>query len=121
MSEDDLLSNINPKTVGYGKSGSNPYTKDDQYSRSHGSEDMVRKIMAEARQTGAMTNLTRENLEVIMDILGSILGSKVDRYSPLNRQDEEHFRHQLEEAFRHNKLSRLDIEDAWKIWHNFKR
>lgn len=56
-----------------------------------------------------------------MGIVGEIVGKKVDKYSPLNRYDDMAFRHKLEEAFNHGKLTRADIADAWKIWENFKK
>jgi hypothetical protein len=119
MSTNDPLSLLNPKTVGYGKSGANPYKDDDKFDYHKGAQDMIAKIYATAHYSHP--TLSKENLETIMGIISSIVGAKVDRYSPLNRYDEEHFRHQLEEAFRHNKLTRNDINDAWKIWENFKQ
>lgn len=120
MATKDPFANINPKTVGYGKSGAHPFKKDDQYSYTHGVKDIARKFMATSKYSLETANLSKENVETIMSIIGEIVGKK-DQYSPLNRYDEEKFRHQLEEAFRHNKLSREDIADAWKIWENFKK
>ncbi|OGY90609.1 MAG: hypothetical protein A3B30_02950 [Candidatus Komeilibacteria bacterium RIFCSPLOWO2_01_FULL_52_15] len=117
----DPLSSINPQTVGYGKSGHGAYKKDDQFSRDEGVEDVTRKFMAHANRTLETANLSRENVEIIMGHLGEIVGKKVDRYSELNRDDREHFRHRLEQERQHGKLSDADIKDAWKIWDNFKR
>ena len=121
MANKDPFANINPNTVGYGKSGSHPFNKDDAYSYSHGVKDVVRKFMATSKYSLQTANLSKENIETIMNIIGDIVGNKVDKYSPLNRYDEEKFRHKLEEAFRHGTLTRADIEDAWKIWENFKK
>lgn len=119
MALPDPLSQINPNTVGYGKSGSNPYKADDQYDYHKGAQEMIRKIMA--HHSSETSNLTKENLETIMGHIGEIVGNKVDKYTPLDRSDKEHFRHKLEQEFQHGALSRDDINDAWKIWDNFAK
>ncbi|MBI4090448.1 MAG: hypothetical protein HY422_00315 [Candidatus Komeilibacteria bacterium] len=119
MANKDPFSLINPKSVGFGKSGHGAFKKDDHYSESHGVEDIVRKFTTYSNRTADTANLSRENVETIMGHIGDIVGGKSDRYSGLNRHDEEQFRHRLEQERVHGKLSSEDIKDAWKIWKNF--
>lgn len=110
------LSLLNRKTVGYGKSGANPYTADERHDYKHDVDHLISKI--KSSHSLETENLSRENLEIIMQHLGEIV-SKKDEYSPLNRYDREHFNHKLEEEFHRGRLTREDIKDAWKIWENF--
>jgi len=119
MAIKDPLAHINPHTVGYGKSGSGAYKKDDHYSRDKGVEDVSRDVMLPARRSLETANLSKENLDVIMDKLGEIVGNKSSKYSKLTRENREHFRHRLEQERQHGRLSDADIKDAWKIWKNF--
>lgn len=114
------FSKINPKSVGYGKSGSNVFKKDDKYSYDKGVDDIVRKFTNYSTRTFGTANLSSANLKTIMGHLGAIVGNKADKYSPLNRYDREKFRHELEQERIHGKLSPDDIKDAWKIWENFE-
>jgi hypothetical protein len=110
------LSIFSRKTLGYGKSGSNPYQVDEKHDYRNDLNHLINKV--KASHSLETQNLSRENLEVIMKHIGEIV-SKKDRYSPLNRYDREKFNHLLEEEFRHGKLTREDIKDAWSIWENF--
>lgn len=121
MASQDPLSKINPKTVGFGKSGAGSYKKDDKYSYHEGTEDVVRKLATTARYSQSTANLSRENLQTIMEIIGEIVGNKADKYHGLNRYDEEKFRHRLEVERQHGRLSDADIKDAWKVWKNFDK
>lgn len=112
------LSLFSRKTFGYGKSGSHPYTADEDFDYRNDVKHMISKI--KATHSSETQNLSRENLEIIMQHIGEIV-SKKERYSPLNRYDHEKFNHKLEEEFRHGKLTREDIKDAWKIWDNFEQ
>ena len=111
------LSVFSKKTLGYGKSGSNPYQADEQHDYRHDIEHLISKI--KASHSLETQNLSRENLEIIMRHIGTIV-SKKDRYSPLNRYDREKFNHLLEGSFRAGDLTKEDIKDAWKIWENFQ-
>src|SRR3989344_9514190 len=119
MATNDPLSGINPRTVGYGKSGRGAFKKDDKYSYTKGVEDVVKRASLRQNRTLETANLTPENLGTIMGIVGEIVGNKADKYSGLNRYDEEKFRHRLEIERRHGRLSDADLKDAWKIWKNF--
>src|SRR3989344_8233151 len=119
MALKDPRSRINPKTVGFGKSGSGAFKKDDQYSHTEGVEDVVRSVSRAAKYNQSTANLSKENLGVIMGHIGDIVGNKADKYHGLNRHDEEQFRHRLEQERQHGRLSDADIKDAWKIWKNF--
>ena len=119
MALKDPLSMFNRKTVGYGKSGTSPYTKDDEHSLSHGTEDMIRRFNAVSKYSLETSNLSKENIETIMGVIGDIVGRK-ERYSKLDRRDEMEFRHRIEQEFYKGNLTRPDIEDAKKIWDNFK-
>ena len=119
MTTKDPLSGINPRTVGYGKSGYGAFKKDDKYSYTKGVEDVMKRASLRQNRTLETANLTPENLETIMGIIGQIVGNKASKYSGLDRYDEEKFRHLLEIERRHGRLSDADLKDAWKIWKNF--
>ncbi len=119
MADQDPLSKLGPQNLGYGHSGSKPFNANNSVNYSENAHRLITKILAE--HSTETSNLTRENLECIMGHIGDIVSQKVDKYSPLDRYDKEHFLHALEQERLHGKLSPDDIKHAWQIWDNFAK